>query len=94
MIYRRRRGRQGLPGGFFTFQDAQNHVISGPGYGDHITLSDELGNQWRGIAERQDDDTVRYSFRDQDGNAISGVSDGTGITLRDEKGKTWRGYVD
>jgi len=94
MIYRRRKGRQGQPGGFFTFQDSENHVFAGPGYGDHIVLSDESGARWRGMAERQSDDTVRYIFRDEEGCVISGVSDGTGITLRDQKGKTWRGFVD
>ena len=94
MLYRRHRSRKGLPGGFFTFQDAHNHVFSGPGYGDHILLSDEHGSQWRGIAERLSDDRVRYLFRDEKGNTISGVSDGAEITLRDKEGKTWRGYVD
>lgn len=94
MIYRKRRGSQGQPGGFFTVQDSQNHVFSGPGYGDHILLRDEFGSQWRGSAERVSDDTVRYLFRDDHGHSIAGVSDGTGITLRDEKGKTWRGFVD
>jgi len=93
MIYRRHRGRHGLPGGFFTFQDAQNRVFSGPGYGDHILLSDENGARWRGVAERQDDDSIRYVFRDDEGGVISGVSDGEGITLRDQKGNTWRGFV-
>ncbi len=94
MIYRRRRNRQGLPGGQFTFQNAQNRVVSGPGDGDYIFLRDEHGSQWRGIAERQADDTIRYRFRDDAGNSISGISDGTGITLRDQKGNTWRGFVD
>ena len=94
MIYRRRRNRQGLPGGQFTFRNAQNQVVSGPGDGDYIYLRDEHGAQWRGIADRQPDDTIRYRFRDEAGNSISGVSDGDGITLRDQKGNTWRGYVD
>ena len=94
MIYRRRRNRQGLPGGQFTFRNSQNQVISGPGDGDYIYLRDEHGAQWHGIAERQHDDTIRYRFRDEAGNSISGVSDGDGITLRDQKGNTWRGFVD
>ena len=94
MIYRRRRNRQGLSGGFFTFQDAQNRTVSGTGDGDYIFLRDENGGQWRGFAERQTDDTVRYLFRDEKGNAIAGVSDGEGITLRDQKGNTWRGFVE
>jgi hypothetical protein len=94
MIYRRRRGKSGVPGGFFRFQDANDRIVSGPGDGDYIHLRDEYGNEWRGVAERQADDTIRYRFRDSDGNFISGVSDGYGVLLRDEKGKTWRGIVD
>lgn len=94
MIYRRRRVRQGLPGGFFTFQSGQGETFSGPGDGDYIFLRDEFGAQWRGMAERQADGTIRYRFRDDAGNAISGVSDGGIVTLRDQNGKTWRGCVD
>lgn len=83
-----------MPGGYFTFQNAQNQIVSGPGDGDYIFLRDENGAQWRGIAERQADDTIRYRFRDDAGNSISGISDGYGITLRDQNGKTWRGFVD
>ncbi len=94
MIYSRHRNHQSLPGGHFTFQNGRNRVISGPGDGDYIFLRDEHGNQWRGMAERQADDTIRYRFRDDAGNSISGFSDGCGITLRDQKGLTWRGFVN
>lgn len=94
MIYRKRRNRQGAPGGFFHFQDSLNRSVTGPGDGDYIHLRDEFGNEWRGVAERQADDTIRYRFRTSNGDFISGVSDGYGVLLRDEKGKTWRGFVD
>ena len=67
-------------------------MVAGPGDGDNIFLRD--GAQWRGVAERQSDDTIHYRFRDEAGNSISGTSDGEGITLRDQKGNTWRGFVD
>ncbi len=94
MIYRRRRVAHGIPGSFFTFQDSQNHVVFGPSDGEFIFLRDEFGKQWRGVAERQSDNTIRYRFRDEDGNFISGMSDGGAVTLRDQKGKTWRGFID
>jgi hypothetical protein len=46
------------------------------------------------MAERMEDDSVRYRFRDPDGNYISGISDGYGVILRDAKGNTWRGFID
>jgi len=94
MIYRKRRNKLGTPAGFFSFRDTMNRMISGPGDGDYIHLRDEFGNEWRGVAERQADDTIRYRFRSSNGDFISGVSDGYGVILRDQKGKTWRGFVD
>lgn len=67
--------------------------MEGFGDGDYVRLRDEFGNVWRGQAEVQDDDSVRYRFRDEKGRTISGASDRYGITLRDERGVTWRGYV-
>ncbi len=94
MIYRRRRSKTAVPGGFYRFTDSLNRVITGPGDGEFIHLRDEFGQSWRGMAERMADDTIRYRFRDDNGNFISGVSDGYGVILRDQKGKTWRGVVD
>lgn len=94
MIYRKRRNRSGAPGGFFHFQDSMNRSVTGPGDGDYIHLRDEFGNEWRGVAERQMDDTIRYRFRASNGDFISGISDGYGVVLRDQKGNTWRGIVD
>ncbi|HAX41012.1 MAG: hypothetical protein M9913_21160 [Bryobacteraceae bacterium] len=93
MIYRRRKNRGGLPGGFFSFTHKQRHVY-GSGDGDFIRLRDERGQEWYGMAERMEDDSVRYRFRDPDGNYISGISDGYGVILRDAKGNTWRGFID
>ena len=94
VIYRRR--RRGSPaGGFFRFESLHSRTtLSGSGYGDFIRLRDEYGNIWRGEAERQNDDTVRYRFRDGTGKTISGISDSFGVVLRDDKGNTWRGFVD
>ncbi len=94
MIYRKRRTGMGAPSGFLRFQDSNNRVVSGPSDGDFIHLRDEHGVEWRGMAERQADDTIRYRFRDDQGNYISGVSDGYGVILRDQKGNTWRGFLD
>jgi hypothetical protein len=93
MIYKKRRGYQGLPGGYFHFSMG-NRTIFGPGDGEFIRLRDEFGNEWRGVAERQGDDTIRYRFRDDSGNHISGMSDGYGVVLRDSKGNTWRGFIE
>lgn len=94
MIYKRRR-RPGVPSGFLRFESATDRrQVFGPSDGDFIHLRDEFGNEWRGVAERQADDTIRYRFRDSNGNYISGISDGGGVTLRDQKGKTWRGFFD
>lgn len=93
MLYRRRR-RSGLPSGFFRIS-GRNRSIYGTGDGEYIRLRDEFGNEWRGTAERQADDTVRYRFVSPEGQAISGISTGShGVILRDEHGNAWRGFVD
>ena len=94
MIYRRRRARSGIPRGFFRFEGIHQRTVYGFGDGDFVRLRDEFGNIWRGQAERQSDDTIRFRFRDSDGNVISGISDSMGIILRDEHGNTWRGFMD
>jgi hypothetical protein len=68
--------------------------MSGFGDGDFVRLRDEYGNVWRGQAEYQSDDTVRFLLRDSEGNRISGISHESGIVLRDEFGNTWQGIVD
>jgi hypothetical protein len=93
MIYRRRRVRGGLTSGFYRF-DNRSRSVMGFGDGDFISLHDDSGREWRGTAERQSDNTVRYRFRDNEGNVVAGISDRFGITLRDDKGNTWRGFVD
>jgi hypothetical protein len=67
--------------------------MAGFGDGDYIRLRDEFGGVWRGTADVQDDEIVRYRFRNDAGRTITGVSDRYGITLRDDRGVTWRGYV-
>jgi hypothetical protein len=94
MIYKRRQTFQKAPGGFFRFQNVHKHSVYGFGEGDYIRLRDEFGNVWRGVAERDADNSIRYRFRDQQGRCISGLSDSYGVVLRDEKGNTWRGFVD
>jgi hypothetical protein len=95
VIYKRRRTRTSSPSGYYRFEGVQQRSsLHGVGDGDFIRLRDEFGNVWRGTAEQQADDTVRYRFRDETGRTISGVSDSYGILLRDERGKTWRGFVD
>ncbi|MBI3684694.1 MAG: hypothetical protein HY235_30355 [Acidobacteria bacterium] len=94
MIYRRRK-RAASIGGFYRFESLKSRgAMYGSGYGEFIRLRDEFGNIWRGEAEKQSDDTIRYRFRDSNGRAISGISDSYGVILRDEKGNTWRGFVD
>jgi hypothetical protein len=93
MLYRRRRANSSLPSGFFRFASG-GRVVSGPGDGDFIRLRDQFGNEWLGVAERQQDDSIRYRFRDAKGQYVTGISDGYGIILRDAKGNTWRGYID
>lgn len=94
MIYRRKQVRKTVPGGFLHFQNSLKQCYFGFGEGDYIRLRDELGNVWRGSAERDEDNSVRYRFRDEKGTTISGMSDSFGIILRDEKGNSWRGFVD
>ena len=94
MVYRRRQLRTPLPGGFHRFQNAHRTVVYGYGEGDYIRLKDEYGNMWRGMAVREDDQTIRYRFRDQNGSTITGICDSYGVILRDERGRTWRGFVD
>lgn len=94
MIYRRRK-RTSLGNGFYRFESLKSrHTIYGAAYGEYIRLRDEFGNVWRGEAEIQEDDSVRYRFRDGNGQVISGVADDYGIVLRDSKGNTWRGFID
>jgi hypothetical protein len=94
MIYRKQQRRTTAPGGFHRFHNVDNQILVGFGDGDYIRLRDEFGNVWRGSAEREADNTVRYRFRDEKGHTITGISDSYGIVLRDEKGKSWRGFVD
>lgn len=94
VIYRRRR-KGAAAGGFYRFESLRTRTtMYGSGYGEYIRLRDEYGNVWRGEAERQSDDTIRYRFRDSSGKTISGISDSFGVVLRDEHGNTWRGFVD
>ena len=94
MIFKRRK-HHGIPSGFLRFESGKDRKqVYGPSDGDFIHLRDEFGNEWRGVAEREADDTIRYRFRDSQGNYISGISDGYGVTLRDQKGRTWRGFFD
>ncbi len=94
MIYRRRRQRSSVPHGFYRFEGGAQETVCGFGDSDYIRLRDEFGNVWRGHAEKQSDNLIRYLFRDNNGNTISGISDRSGIVLRDEHGNTWRGFVD
>lgn len=94
MIRRRRvRQRNASRAGYFQFESIHQQHMTGFGDGDFVRLRDEFGTMWRGTAELQDDDTVRYRFRDDAGRSITGVSDRYGITLRDDRGVTWRGYM-
>jgi hypothetical protein len=92
-MIRRRRIRRQVGNGFYRIENINSRRMDGFGDGDYVRLRDEFGNVWRGQAEVQDDDSVRYRFRDEKGRTISGASDRYGITLRDERGMTWRGYV-
>jgi len=93
-IFKKERTHSKMAGGFFSFEEEGTSTkLYGFGHGDHIRLRDELGNVWRGSAERTDD-SVRYTFRDPNGRTITGVAEGAGIILRDGKGKTWRGFID
>ena len=92
MIYQKHR-MAASPGGFHRFQNENNQVLYGHGDGDYIRLRDEFGNIWRGSAEKDSDNCIRYRFRDEKGHSITGISDRYGVVLRDEKGKSWRGFV-
>jgi len=94
MLFKRKQARKTAPGGYLQFQNANKQSFHGFGEGDYIRLRDEFGNTWRGSAEREDDNSIRYRFRDEKGQSISGMSDSYGIILRDEKGNSWRGFVD
>lgn len=95
MIYRRKRGGHGVPGGFYRFENVRSRsTMMGYGDGEFVRLRDEYGVVWNGIADLQEDRTVRFRFRNDQGKSISGVSDSHGIVLRDEKGNTWRGFLE
>ena len=94
MIFRRRRQRSTVSSGFYRFEGSQRQTVYGFGEGEYIRLRDEFGNVWTGHAEKQGDNTTRFSFRDPEGNIINGISEGGGILLRDEHGNTWRGFLD
>ena len=49
--------------GYHKREGKDRKQIFGPSDGDFIHLRDEFGNEWRGVAERQYDDTIRYRFR-------------------------------
>jgi hypothetical protein len=94
MIYGKQRKRNTTPGGYFHLEEEKTKTrVSGYGHGDHIKLTDEYGNIWRGSAVRNPDDSVAYRFRDELGRSLTGVSDGLVVTLRDEHGRTWKGFI-
>ena len=91
---RRVKVRERIPGGFFYLEEERTKTrVSGYGYGDHIKLKDEYGNEWLGSASRADDNSVVYRFRDRKGHSLTGVSDNVALTLRDERGATWKGFI-
>jgi hypothetical protein len=94
MIYRKRQLHTAQPGGFHRFQNVNKNTVYGFGAGDYIRLRDEFGNIWRGSAEKDCDNVIRYRFRDEKGRSISGMADSYGVILRDDRGNTWRGFVD
>ncbi|MEZ5353788.1 MAG: hypothetical protein R2762_14210 [Bryobacteraceae bacterium] len=93
MIRRRRTRQRAAASGYMQLESIHQRHMTGFGDGDFIRLRDEFGTIWRGTADIQDDETVRYRFRDDRGRTITGVSDRFGITLRDDRGVTWRGYM-
>ena len=93
MLLRRHRGHGRVPSGFYRFE-SRGQTLLGFGEGEYVQVHDELGNTWKGTAERQSDGTVHFRLRDPDGKTISGISDSFGITLRDERGRVWRGFLD
>ena len=95
MPVRSRRTRERIPGGFFHLEEERTKTrVSGYGYGDHIRLKDEYGNEWLGSAYKADDGSVIYRFRDRKGRSLTGISDSFVLTLRDEKGSTWKGFIE
>jgi len=91
---RRFKTRERIPGGFFHLEEERTKTrVSGYGYGEHIRLRDEYGNEWMGSASRTDDNSVMYRFRDRNGRSLTGVSDNVSLTLRDECGVTWKGFI-
>ena len=95
MIYRRRQSYGSIPSGFYRFENTRRSGgMTGHGEGGFIRLRDEYGVVWNGMADTQDDNSVRYRFRDATGRTITGLSDSFGIVLRDEKGNTWHGFVE
>jgi hypothetical protein len=95
VIYKRKHIHSKIPGGFFSLEEESSKArLHGFGFGEHIRLRDEYGNTWRGSAEKNADDSIRYTFRDAMGRTITGIADSHGIILRDNKGKTWRGFID
>ena len=95
MIYRKKLKTSSLPGGYFHLESEKSKTrVHGYGYGDHIKLKDEYGNEWRGTAERRDDDGVYYHFRSSTGRTLTGVSNSFVVTLRDDHGETWKGFID
>jgi hypothetical protein len=94
-IFGRQRRLSQMPGGYFHLEEEKTKTrVFGYGHGDHIKLSDEYGNIWRGSANRNPDNSVIYRFRNAKGKTLSGVSNGNTVTLRDERGSTWKGFVD
>ena len=94
-VYLRQRKRAPMPGGYFHLEEEKTKTrVYGYGHGDHIKLTDEYGNTWRGSAVRNPDNSVAYRFRDSKGKSLSGSSEGNTVTLRDERGKVWKGFVD
>ncbi len=95
MIYRKARTYSSMPGGYFHLEEEKTKTrVYGYGHGDHIKLTDEYGNVWRGSGWRGDDNIVVYRFRDSEGRVLTGTSDQCGVILRDGKGGTWKGFID
>jgi hypothetical protein len=95
MIFKRRRKNKSEPGGYFHIENELNHrKMFGFGHGGQIKLQDANGTEWRGTAEKGDDDAVYYRFRNADGRLVSGMGHGGHVMLRDEKGSIWKGFVD
>lgn len=95
MLYRKERTHTTIPGGYFHLEEEKTKVrVFGYGHGDHIKLTDEYGNVWRGSAQRMDTNAVAYRFRDSQGRTITGTSDSFGVILRDERGNIWKGFID